>query len=184
MKVATAHPTRQDLARFALSDDPGAAAHDNVRRHVHAGCRDCEKVLFALCVMPPEQCRATARTVPGWIRPRRIESRHSLRTGALADYQLVCGAGPYELDVLVREVEETPILKYQGQVTLAGRIHEPAADLSLYLIEATTPDTLVGTNTNTFGEFGLASRRDGCYGLRLGSASEAPCVLVWEGWEA
>ena len=116
-----------------------------------------------------------------WIIPRRIVHETGVRSGALADVQLVCGAGPFELDVLVRNLERRFRLEFQGQVTHAGRIHEPVTSLPLWLVEADATEPVDRTNTDEFGEFGFASSRDGRYGLRLGESGDAPCVLVWEG---
>ena len=121
--------------------------------------------------------------VAEWIVPKVIVRTDSLRAGMLADVQLVCGAGPFELDVLVRNLERRVRLEFQGQVTHAGRIHEPVISLPLWLVEADEPKPVDRTNTDEFGEFGFASNRDGRFGLRLGETGDAPCVLVWEGGE-
>jgi hypothetical protein len=119
--------------------------------------------------------------VSDWIVPKVIVRTDSLRAGMLADVQLVCGAGPFELDVLVRSLERRFRLEFQGQVTHAERIHEPVISLPLWLVEADATDPVDRSNTDEFGEFGFASSCDGRYGLRLGEGGDAPCVLVWEG---
>ncbi len=121
----------------------------------------------------------------GWIVPQRIRpTRAAGRGEALVDLQLVCGAGPYELDVLLREQAKGGVLDIVGQVTLAESIYEPVARLRLDLVEARGSKTVACTETDTFGEFDLASEREGVFGLRLGDASDAPCVLIWEGEES
>jgi hypothetical protein len=121
---------------------------------------------------------------PGnWIVPRRIVHETGVRSGALADVQLVCRAGPYELDILVREHADPVGLQIVGQVTLGGRIYEPAAHVHVELVEALAP--VAATDTDDFGEFEIGSRnKDRVYGLKVGEADDAPCVLVWEGGPA
>jgi hypothetical protein len=117
-----------------------------------------------------------------WIVPKRIRRPRGVRTGALEDIQLLCAAGPYELDVLVREHEGPTRLEIVGQVTLAGRVYEPVPNLRLQLIEAHGEYPAQQARTDDFGEFDLASGETRKrYGLRIGDAPEAPCVLVWEG---
>jgi hypothetical protein len=55
--------------------------------------------------------------------------------------------------------------------------------LALALVEPDVEGTLLTTSTDNFGEFGLSSDSGACYGLRMGEAKDAPCVLVWEGEE-
>jgi hypothetical protein len=117
-----------------------------------------------------------------WIVPKRIRRPRGARAGALEDIQLICGAGPYELDILVREHDGPTQLEIVGQVTLAGRVYEPVPNLRLQLIEAHGEYPVQQARTDDFGEFDLASRaKRSRYGLRVGDASDAPCVLVWEG---
>lgn len=117
-----------------------------------------------------------------WVRPRRIDRRpEGARSGGLADYKLVCEAGSYELDVLVREVEEPRGFELQGQVTHAGKIHEPVARLTVDLVQPPDAARVSASKTDDFGEFGFDRRSEGVYGLRLGEGDDAPCVLVWEG---
>ena len=121
----------------------------------------------------------------GWIVPQRVRPAQAAGRGeALVDFQLVCGAGPYELDVLLREQAKGGVLDIVGQVTLAESIYEPVARLRLDLVEAAGSETVASTETDNFGEFDLASERESMFGLRLGDASDAPCVLIWEGEES
>ena len=118
----------------------------------------------------------------GWIVPQHARpGRASARCEALVDLQLVCGAGPYELDVLLREQPNRGVFDIVGQVTRAESIYEPVAQLSLQLVEAHESETVACTETNTFGEFDFAAAREGAFGLRLGDATDAPCILIWEG---
>ena len=122
-------------------------------------------------------------TVPiGWIvaecRPRTLE----IRGGMVSDFQLVCGAGPYEVDVLVRGFESPAVVDIAGQVTRADRFDEPVSDLPLALVESQTRRIEFSTSTNEFGEFGFSSSPGPVYGIRLGDGEDAPCVLVWEGY--
>ncbi len=120
-------------------------------------------------------------TPADWIIPdRKSHTRHE-RGLALSDLQLVCGVGPYELDILVREQLSAPTLQIVGQVTLGDRIYEPVADLPLVLVKANMSDTVADTRTDNFGEFNMESDRSAAYGLRLGRDEDAPCVLIWEG---
>ena len=116
-----------------------------------------------------------------WIVPERNALTRKVRGVALADVQLVCGAGPYELDILIREQLSTPSLQVVGQVTLADRIFEPVSDLPLTLVKAETPEPVLDTRTDKFGEFDMLSERTAVYGLRVGDEKDAPCILLWEG---
>lgn len=117
-----------------------------------------------------------------WIVPMRIRRPRGTRGGALDDIQLICGAGPYELDILVREQDGAAQLEIVGQVTLAGRVYEPVPNLRLELIEADDEYPAYQARTDDFGEFDMAAPgRRSCYGLRVGDTRDAPCVLVWEG---
>lgn len=115
-----------------------------------------------------------------WIRPMRVVRRKGSRIGVVADFQLVCGAGPFELDVLVREMEAPSGIELAGQVTRAGSIHDPVDALQLSLIDADGLDVVRRTSTDAFGEFDLESGRPGLFGLRLGEGEDSPCVFVWE----
>lgn len=116
-----------------------------------------------------------------WIRPGEVKKKEGSRAGQLADIQLVCGAGPYELDVLVRELEGPRGVDFVGQITRAESIHEPVSDLALTLIAAHGDEEVGDTTTNEFGEFAFGRQPNTAYGLRVGTHADAPCVLVWEG---
>jgi hypothetical protein len=98
------------------------------------------------------------------------------------DVQLLCDAGAFELDLLVRVHPARGEFDLLGQVTLGGSIYKPVADLELTLVEGGDRREAACTKTDDFGEFDLMSqdaRR--VYGLRVGAGAEAPCVLVWDG---
>jgi len=115
-----------------------------------------------------------------WILPRKVIQRAGVRAGVVADFQLVCGAGPFELDVLVRELRLPHGIELAGQVTSAESIYDPVGSLPLSLVDADEMRIVSCTTTDPFGEFDLNSRRPGQFGLRLGEAPDAPVVLVWE----
>ncbi|MHC4934464.1 MAG: hypothetical protein ACYTGV_20000 [Planctomycetota bacterium] len=119
----------------------------------------------------------------GWYIPRRVVAAGSTRGVAPAYLQLVSGAGPYELEVLVRKADNPARLELVGQVSNASRWYDPVADLRLELVEADSSEAVADTRTNDFGEFDLITPGEACYGLRLGDAEDAPCVLVWGGAE-
>jgi hypothetical protein len=55
-------------------------------------------------------------------------------------------------------------------------------NLRLELVEAAGAYPVTQARTDDFGEFDMASRdKRRRYGLRVGDAPDAPCVLVWEG---
>jgi len=120
-------------------------------------------------------------SIDDWIIARRVLVPIGARTGALADFQLVCGAGPYELDLLVRDLDGEPTLELTGQVTRAGWMDDPVTGLPLRLVETTREDVVAEAETDGFGEFGMSTLNEGYYGLLLGEERNAPCVLVWEG---
>jgi hypothetical protein len=119
----------------------------------------------------------------GWNSPRRVVRRRGGVGDAVTDdVQLLCDAGPYELDLLVRVHPERGEFDLLGQVTLGGSIYKPVADLELTLIEGSDRREAARTRTDDFGEFDLMSGDAHLvYGLRIGEGPEAPCVLVWDG---
>lgn len=128
----------------------------------------------------PVGAQPRAAAPPTWIRPERLVKAARTRAGVVPDIQLICGVGPYELDILLREFEASLDVEVVGQVTRAGCIHEPVPELPLALVQVEAASVVNHTHTNAFGEFHLAAERRGPYGLRLGEGPDAPCVLVWE----
>ena len=124
---------------------------------------------------------AAIRAPAGWIVPEVVVRRVEGRAGIPPGIQLVCGAGPFELDVLVRDLEAERRLEFAGQVTLGGSVYEPVSGLPLKLVEAEGELAVASSTTDGFGEFDMESERSRQYGIRLGGSRDAPCVLVWEG---
>jgi hypothetical protein len=116
-----------------------------------------------------------------WIRPDLVVHRRPLRTGVLADFQLICGVGDYELDILVREHEAPLRLEIGGQVTRANEVHVPVPGLELTLLDATAETVVTSTSTDEFGEFVFDSQSQDRYGIRIGIAPDAPCVILTDG---
>ncbi len=177
--IATAiHLPAAELHRFATATDQGADHFEWARHHLNAGCKVCGEIVHAA----QQRARApVAPDLPNWIRPQRVHASGGSRAGMLADTKLVCGAGPYEVDVLVREFAAPECLEFLGQVTRGDSIHHPVAELPLSLVRAEPGEVVSTTSTDEFGEFDLSSDPVGAYGLRLGDDDDAPCVLVWEG---
>jgi hypothetical protein len=173
---ATIHLPDSELYRFAQSFDKDAPDHDWARDHLETGCEACAMRLlrFETALAGPQA------GIPSWIRPQRVEFVGAQRAGMLADTKLVCGAGPYEVDVLVRQFGRPRGLEFLGQITLAEHLDQPVAGLPLSLVRARPAGVVTDTNTDDFGEFDLASDQSGSHGLRLGIEPDAPCVLVWE----
>lgn len=119
----------------------------------------------------------------GWMSPRRVVRRRGgVGDAVTEDVQLLCDAGPYELDLLVRVHPARGEFDLLGQVTLGGSIYKPVAHLELTLLEGTHRREAARTRTDDFGEFDLMSGDVALvYGLRVGEGDQAPCVLVWDG---
>lgn len=172
-----------ELIRFAVAARPDAPEFDAVRVHL-GGCPRCERelaVLRSAATAAPGAPGAHPNPLMNWIVPKRVAPPGAVRAGVLADHQLVCGVGDYELDVIVRELETSRRLDIGGQVTQARALHDPARDVPLYLVEARNDDVLSATRTDEFGEFDFSAAGGSRYGLRVGDGELAPCVLVWDG---
>ena len=102
------------------------------------------------------------------------------RVGVLADTQILCGAGPYEVDILIREFPGSERVEIVGQVTHSDSLHEPVRGLKIAAVGLSDAMTLTEAVTDDFGEFVLAPPAGGCFGLRLGDSVDAPMVPVWE----
>lgn len=185
--IASIHPSTADLIWYAVTADKSDKRVAAVREHLHSGCDRCVLVVQRFRETSTEQPFHEDMSVlePGWIVPRRIVVvQDAQRAGAAPDVHLIVGAGPYELDILMRERKRSAELEMAGQVTRAGRIYEPVVNLSLELVESRAARIVTDTQTDKFGEFDLVSSTDGCFGVRLGKDENAPCVLVWEGSQA
>ena len=132
-------------------------------------------------IMATEHADARKGARIRWIRPDRVIHRRTLRTGVLADFQLICGVGEYELAILVREHEAPLRLEIGGQVTQADQVHVPVSGLEVTLLDATAETVITTTSTDEFGEFVFGSQRQDSYGIRIGEAPDAPCVILSDG---
>ncbi|MCZ6573961.1 MAG: hypothetical protein O7C98_12455 [Planctomycetota bacterium] len=92
----------------------------------------------------------------------------------------MCRVGDFELDVVVRMRGTPAHLEIVGQVTHAGRVYEPVANLTLKLIGVKAPVPVMSTSTDSFGEFDFMALEEATYGIRLGASNDAPTVLVWD----
>ncbi len=118
---------------------------------------------------------ATIALPQGWIAPKRAIAASGVRGGG-SEFQLVCGVGTYELDLLVRDFHE--VFELMGQVTEGESIYAPVRGLPVQLVDADgNPIGELGS-TNEFGEFESKADERGLIGLRLGTGEDAPCVLV------
>ncbi len=179
----TQHPTPADLARFLVArdgDDPRVRA---VRVHlVEYGCGACLGEVRRLAGSGCEEETETVQSVPKeWFLPRKIcLASAGYRGLGGGDLQLMCRAGNFELDVVVRMRGTPAHLEIVGQVTHASRVYEPVANLTLKLVEARAPAPVMSTSTDSFGEFDFMSLEEATYGIRLGASNDAPTVLVWD----
>lgn len=177
MTAAHDHISTDELMAFAWSGDPARPEYRHVADHLRAGCKHCEAWLAlhgpAVSELPPSP--------ETWIQPQRLRATGNVRAGDLADVSLICSAGPYELDVLIRELQTPPSLAIAGQVTQAERIHEPVPALELALLEASTSGVVMATTTNEFGEFDFPTLGEEQYGLRCGEDPASPVILLWDG---
>ncbi len=124
----------------------------------------------------------SVQSVPdAWLLPRKIRlaSAGSRGLGG-GDLQLMCRAGDFELDEVVRMRGTPAQLEIVGQVTHAGRVYEPVANLPLKLVELKAAVAVMSTSTDSFGEFDFMSLKEATYGIRLGASKDAPTVLVWD----
>ena len=114
-----------------------------------------------------------------WVMPRRVTPVGGMRGIGMAESMLNCTAGPYELNVQVRDYEHESEVQVVGRVTQAGHLHQPVHDLLVGLVEPGCSTVYVNAITDRFGEFHLSWRRAKALGLQVGYGAEAPCVLVW-----
>jgi hypothetical protein len=123
--------------------------------------------------------------VPGdWVRPRALRWSDGTRGFGRADRHLVCGAGPFELELVVQHLDAKAPVRIAGLVTRGGPDLQPVANLELWLVAAGSRDSEAVTRTDAFGEFEIRFPVCAAYGLRLGAGADAPCILVWQGAEA
>jgi len=171
------HISTYELVAFAQAADPARPEFRHIADHLRSGCDQCTEWLArhgpTVMEFPPSP--------EHWIKPRRFRVFGNVRAGALADVSLLCNAGPYELDVLIRELQTPPSLAIAGQVTQAERIHEPVPSLELALLEPSSCDVVLATTTNEFGEFDFPTLGEEQYGLRCGEDPASPVILLWDG---
>lgn len=125
--------------------------------------------------------RTLERLLEDAISPAPAQRRSGLRCGAVADVQLVCGAGRYEVDVLMRVSEASEDLAVVGQITRADSIHEPVRALTLVAFECEALQPVATVSTDEFGGFEMTLDQSGRYALALGESTSAPCIYLWEG---
>lgn len=114
-------------------------------------------------------------------RAHRAPLRADLRCGAVSDIQLVCGAGRYEVDVLMRVSDTSDDLLVTGQITRADSVHEPVPDLPLVAFECDALRPVARARTDVFGAFDMKLDQGGRYALAMGESTKAPCIVLWEG---
>jgi hypothetical protein len=102
-----------------------------------------------------------------------------VRSSGVAESQLRCAAGPYEVVVHVRDDRRSAEVAVVGQITKSGTDHTPVSDLLVGLVEPGGLAAFVNALTDRFGEFHLSWRREKAIGLQVGYEADAPCILVW-----
>ncbi|MHC4550101.1 MAG: hypothetical protein ACYTEZ_15115 [Planctomycetota bacterium] len=178
------HPTAAQLASYVVESEAPDESGGAVRRHLEGGCEFCIVAVRRLMELAHEHAGEELRPArrPSWIVPRHLPAPPAAAgTSHLASVRIVCAAGRYELDLLLREYEAPATLRLVGQITRAGRVYEPVRDLPLVLVDAATACPGAETRTDRFGEFDLACRVDATWVLRLGPEGTTPNVLVWDG---
>jgi hypothetical protein len=174
--VDTVHATAEQIARLVAAHRPEPPDCEAVRSHLVEGCPSCWEMFWTF-----RRERAPVFAPDGLLVPTHVPRPADKRAGVLADHQLVCGAGDYELDVIVRELEGPQRLDIGGQVTQAESLHDPARHVPLRLLEAKGRVVVAETKTDEFGEFDFSAKPGPRYGLLVGERRDAPCVLVWDG---
>ena len=177
MNTTRDHISQYELLAYAQSGYPAQPAFRHIARHLGHGCPDCEARLAELD--PIHGGRPAAPE--GWVQARRYRVTGNVRAGALADVSLLCCAGAYELDVVVRELTAPPSLAVSGCVSLADRIQEPVSGLDLSLVEPESRGVVATTTTDEDGEFEFPVIEECHVGLRCGLESTSPIVLLWDG---
>jgi hypothetical protein len=120
------------------------------------------------------------RDPSGWIRPRRIYRVTAVRTGIQTDYQLLCGTGMLDLNMIVREVDEPRRLELSGRVLTSEIEPRPVEGLPLTIVGPAGQTIGDTATTNEFGEFALTADVQGDCGIRLGATADSPCVHIRE----
>jgi len=179
------HPSQAELALYAISvehPDP-RIDHDAVRHHLERGCDACQAAVRRLqeagCETPFPA--GTEQRRRDWILPRRIAlATAGVRGVAVAEQQLFCTAGRYELNLLVEGGAPGDSLAVSGQIIRHGARGGPAAGTPVQLVDADTLALVDNAESSSFGEFDLFADSKRSYGLRIGRGLETRYVLVWE----
>lgn len=181
--TSSEHPTERELSLFSQAEDPQHPRFEAVQRHLAGGCAQCAVAVLRARGRPfdPAEIDSPPPQLAEWLKARRVVRTTATRAGVVADFQLICGAGPYELDILVREFDSPARLRIGGQVVLRDAVASPAVDLGVALLESGDRTLVAVTRTDAFGEFLLESAFGGHYGLRIGDHDDAPVVQVWDG---
>lgn len=185
MKALTGHhPTAAQLASYVVRSDEGDDGVRIVRRHLESGCEFCivavNRLLELVQGLADEELKPSRRAA-NWIVPQRTSIATATATPHRANVRIACVAGPYAIDLLLRECSVPAELRLVGQVTRADEVYAPAADLAVELIFASDSGTYTSARTDAFGEFDLVCPSDRTYGLALGTGPDRPCVLLWDG---
>jgi hypothetical protein len=178
------HPTAAQLASYVVRSDDADESVRAVRRHIEGGCEFCivavNRLLELVQRLGDEELKP-ARRGANWIVPRRTPVATASATPHRANVRIACVAGPYSLDLLLRECKAPAELRLVGQVTRAGRVYEPVPDLPIELVFAADSGVCAIGRTDAFGEFDFACPVARTYGLALGAGPSRPCVLLWDG---
>ena len=182
--ITQEHPTAAQLASYVVRSEDRDDGVRAVRRHLEDGCEFCivavNRLLELVQRLEDEELEPAHRSA-NWIVPRRTPVATASATPHRANLRIACVAGPYSIDLLLRECDAPAELRLVGQVTRADRVYEPVADLPLELVFATDQGTCATGRTDAFGEFDFESPVHRTYGLALGSGPDRPCVLLWDG---
>ena len=178
------HPTAAQLASYVVRSEDADDSVRAVRRHLESGCEFCivavNRLLELVRHLEDEELKP-ARRGANWIVPRRTPIATATATPHRANVRIACVAGPYSIDLLLRECSAPAELRLVGQVTMADQAYAPAADVPLELVSASDSEVCAIARTDAFGEFDFVCPSDRTYGLALGTGSDRPCVLLWDG---
>jgi hypothetical protein len=182
--ITERHPTAAQLASYVVRSEDADDSVCAVRRHLESGCEFCivavNRLLELVQRLEDEELKPAKRGA-NWIVPRRTPVATATATPHHANVRIACVAGPYAIDLLLRECDAPAELRLVGQVTRADRVYEPVADLPLELVFATDSGTCATGRTDAFGEFDFVCPVNRTYGLALGTGPDRPCVLLWDG---
>jgi len=186
MRNEQIHPSQAELALYAVASgkpDP-RVDHDAVRHHLDRGCGECAAAVRRLQEAARETPfpSGTEQRRRDWILPRRIAMATAGVRGAaaMAEQQLFCTAGRYELNLLVEGGDPGGSLAVSGQILRHGGQGGPVVGTPVQLVDADTLALVDNAESSRFGEFDLFADPKRAYGLRIGRGLETRYVLVWE----